>query len=103
MEIGSIDHFCPAFIHPDFLIDSLTVRAVTAAAGIIVDFGMAAIGTDADIAAQGAAFAPHDGNGGFFPDVGRAVSGKETIPPKIEDLLNFTSCHKYLPSYQEGL
>lgn len=45
MKIRRINDFSPAFIHPDFLLYSLSVRTVTVAAGIIVDFHMSAIGT----------------------------------------------------------
>lgn len=45
MEISGVNDFCPAFIHPDFLKDSLTVRAVAVTAGIIVYFRVSAAGT----------------------------------------------------------
>ena len=46
MEVGGIYDFRPAFVHPDLLIHGLTVGAVTVAAGIVVDLGMAAIRMD---------------------------------------------------------
>lgn len=103
MEIGSINDFCPAFVHPDLFIHSLTVGAVTVTAGIIVDFDMAAIRTDADIAAQCAGLAPEDGHGGLFLDIGQVIDGREVLPSGLENLLDLTFCHRYLPSYQEGL
>lgn len=56
MEVRGIDDFGTPLIHPDFLIDSLAVRAVTVSAGIIVDFGISAVGTDREIAAKPAGF-----------------------------------------------
>ena len=56
MEVRGIDDFGTPPIHPDFLIDSLAVRAVTVSAGIIVDFGISAVGTDREIAAKPAGF-----------------------------------------------
>ncbi len=103
MEVGGIDDFRPAFVHPDLLIHSLTVGAVTVAAGIVVDLGMAAIGTDADTSAQCAGLAPKDGHGGHFVDVGRRINGTVFLPSKLENLLDLTLCHRYLPSYQEDL
>lgn len=51
MEIRGIDDFRPTFVHPDFLVYSLTDGAVPVPAGIIVDFCMPAFGADADITA----------------------------------------------------
>ena len=56
MEVGGTNNFSPAFIHPDFFLHSLAVRAVTVFTGIIVKFGMSAVGADRDIAAQPAGF-----------------------------------------------
>ena len=103
LEIGGINHLSPTFIHPDFLINGLTVGAVPVTAGIIMDFDVPAIGTEADITAQRAAFAPYDGYGGFLLKDGREVSGGVIAPPKTENLLDLTLCHKYLPFYQEDL
>ena len=103
MEVGGIYDFRPAFVHPELLIHSLAVGTVTVAAGIVVDLGMAAIGTDADTAAQCAGLAPKDGHGGLFVDVGRRINGTVFLPSKLENLLDLTLCHRYLPSYQEDL
>ena len=45
MEIRRVNDLSPALIHPDFLLHSLTVGAVTVAAGIIVKFNMTAFWT----------------------------------------------------------
>jgi len=70
MEIRGVDHFGPALVNPDFFIDGLAVRAVPVAAGIIMDFCVAALGTDTDIAAKVAGFAPDDGTSCLFLDLG---------------------------------
>ena len=48
MEIGGINHFGPAFIDPEFFLDSLAAGAAAVAAGAVVDFDMAALCTLAD-------------------------------------------------------
>ena len=49
MKIRSLNDFSPAFIHPDFFLYRLTVRAAAAAAGILMDLHMPAIGTMAHV------------------------------------------------------
>lgn len=44
MKIRHVKDFSSASIDPDFLEDSLTVGAVTVAAGVVMNFNMAAIG-----------------------------------------------------------
>lgn len=51
VEIRCVNDFCPAFVHPEFLVDSLAIGTVPVPAGIIVDFCMPAFGADADITA----------------------------------------------------
>ena len=43
MKIRRVDDLSPAFIHPDFLLYSLTVRTIAVTAGIIVELQMSAI------------------------------------------------------------
>ena len=43
MKIWRIDDFGTAFVHPDFLVQCLTTRAIAVAAGTIVDLSMAAV------------------------------------------------------------
>ena len=52
MKIRSIDDFGPALIHPDFFQDSLAFGTVPVAAGIIVEFHVAAVTAAADITAE---------------------------------------------------
>ena len=103
MEVGRINTFCPAFVYPYLLINSLTAGAVTVAAEILVELGMSAIGADAGTATQCADFAPQDRHDSLILDIGWTINGKVFLPSKLENLFSFTLCHKYLPSYQEGL
>ena len=57
MEIRGIDHLCPALIDPDFLFDGLAVGAAAVAAGVVVDFDMAALRTAADAVTEPAGLA----------------------------------------------
>ena len=45
MEIRCIDHFRVAFAYPDLFVHSLTVRAVTVAAEIVMEIQMATVWT----------------------------------------------------------
>ena len=36
MKVRGINNLCPSFIHPDFFQDSLAVRTVTVAAGVVM-------------------------------------------------------------------
>lgn len=69
MEIRGIDHFCPAFIYPEFLIDSLAVGAAAVTAGIMMDFNVAAVRTLGKVAAELTGFAVQDSKGGFALDI----------------------------------
>lgn len=42
-EVRSINDLCPVFVYPDFFIDSLAVRTVTVAAGIIMKIQISAV------------------------------------------------------------
>lgn len=51
MVIRRVNDFGTPFVHPEFFLDSLTVGTVTTAtvaAGIVVDFRMTALFTNAD-------------------------------------------------------
>lgn len=45
MEIRRVNDLGPALVHPDFFLNSLTVGAVTVAAGVIMDLDMSAVRT----------------------------------------------------------
>lgn len=57
VEVRGIDHFGPSFIDPDFFFDSLAVGAATVAAGVVVDFDMAALRTQAETVTEPAGLA----------------------------------------------
>lgn len=43
MEVRGVNDFRPAFVHSDFFLDGLAARAVTVAAGIVVELHMPAV------------------------------------------------------------
>lgn len=97
MEIRRIDDLGPSFIAPDFFIDCLVVWAVTAAAGIIVGFCMAAVFTDSLIVSGLWCFAAENGPGSLFLDTGLGKSDFTEASVGIpEDLLSF------IPVYRSG-
>ena len=103
MEIRRIYHFSPPLIHPDFLIHSLAVGAVAVAAGIVMEFGMPAVGALGNVDAKGTGFTAHDGTGCFFLDIRLEQPGRIKIfIGKIPDLLDIKPGHrKHLPSGQK--
>lgn len=68
------------FVHPEFLIDGLAVWAVAVPAGIIVEFHMAAVGTEGDVDAEPVGFAVKDGQGHLF-SVHRTESVRRNSSP----------------------
>ena len=105
MEIRRIYHFSPPLIHPDFLIHSLAVGAVAVAAGIVMEFGMPAVGALGNVDAKGTGFTAHDGTGCFFLDIRLEAAGRaKCFIGKLPDLLDLRPVHgKHLPSGQKGL
>lgn len=69
MKVRGIDHFCPAFVYPDFFLYSLTVGTVPVAAGVIVKFHMPAVRALGDIYPELSGFTVQDGPGGFTLDI----------------------------------
>ena len=57
MKVRRINNLGSAFIYPDFLLHSLTVRAVTVAAGVVVDFHVPTVRTLTEVAAKLSGFA----------------------------------------------
>ncbi len=104
MEVRGVNDLRPAFIHPEFLLDSLAVGAVTVAAGIIMDFKVSAVGTDGSINAEGAGFAVENVEGGFSLDIRLEDAGSGIIlisdPPDLLD--HRISQGSHLPSGQRG-
>ena len=66
MKVRGINDFRPAFIHPDFFQDGLTVGAIPVAAGIIVELCMSAFHALTDIDSEPAGLTCQNGTGGFF-------------------------------------
>ena len=64
-----IDDLGPAPVHPDLLIDSPAVWAVAVPAGIVVDPGIAAVGTKAYVITKSPCLAGKDGCGRLFLDI----------------------------------
>lgn len=96
MEVGSINDLGPALVHPDFLIDSLAVRAAAVPAGIVMELQVSAIRTTGNVAAKGTAFTGHEGAGGFELYIRRLGRGRIIIPAEVKNLLYFTG-HNDLP------
>ena len=65
MKVRGVNDFCPSLIHPDFFYDSLTIRTVAVATGIVVKLSMTAVGTLADVIAKISGFTVRDGMRGF--------------------------------------
>ena len=77
MKVGGVDDFCPAFIHPDFFENRLTVRAVAVAAGVVVYFRMPAVGTLTEVTAKLTGLAVEDGTGSLFLYIGQGRACEE--------------------------
>lgn len=75
MKVRCVDHFSPAFIHPDLFMDGLAVGAVTVSAGIIVGFGITAVRAPGDVEAEFSGLAVHNGVGSLPLCIGLEVSG----------------------------
>ena len=85
MEIGRVNDFCPAFIHPDLLIYRLTVRAVTVPTGIVVEFKVPAVRTLGDVDPQCPGLAGKDGPGSFLL-YKRGAGGRRKCPGRKVDV-----------------
>ncbi len=104
MKVRGINDFGPALVYPDFFIDGLAVWAVTVAAGIVVEFGMATIGALRDIDSEFSGFAAQNSPGGLALDIRLEVAGGIILPiGMLKDLPDFEIIHgMHLPSGQEG-
>ena len=104
MEVGGVNDFRPAFIHPDFFEDCLAAGTVPVPAGIIMELHAAAFGACTDIDAEAAGFAGKDGTGSFLLLIGLELSGLAELPIRIQPyFLNFEVTHgRHLPSGQKG-
>ena len=104
MEVRCINDLCPALIHPELLVDCLAVGTAAVAAGIIMEFQMAAVRALGEISPEPSGFTVHDGMGSFLLDRGLELSGSIVFPigefPYPPDLQITHGTH--LPSGQEG-
>ena len=85
MEIGRVNDFCPAFIHPDLLVYCLTVRAVTVPAGTVVEFKAPAVRALGNVDPQFPGLAGKDGPGPFLYRQGIPVPEDE-LPGGLREL-----------------
>ena len=60
VEIRSINYFGTSCVYPDFLFNGLAVWAISVAARIIVELGVATVRTDADIGTKPSGLAVKD-------------------------------------------
>lgn len=104
MEVRGINDFGPAFIHPEFFLNSLAVRAAAVLAGTVMDLEMPSFPALAFIVAESAGFAVHNGMGGFLLDTENVERIREALPAKGKNLLDAGISHgEALPSGQKGL
>ena len=89
MKIRRVNDFGSAFIHPEFFFDSLTVRTVPVAAGIVMVFDVTAIGTLAERCTQHAGFTVLYGMRSFQLLVGLHMMFRKICIGVIPDLLDF--------------
>ena len=74
MEVRGINDLSPAFIHPYFGGEGLAVRAATVTAGVIIELDMSAIRALANITAEPAGLAVHDGMGRLALNIGEETA-----------------------------
>ena len=104
MEVRGVNDFRPPPIHPDFFQHRLAVGTAAVAAGIVVEFHMAAGSTFTDIDPEAAGLAGKDGAGSLLLLFGLKLSGLTVIrirkPPNLLELKITHGDH--LPSGQRG-
>ena len=105
MEIGRVNDFCPAFIHPDLLIYRLTVRAVTVPTGIVVEFKVPAVRALGNVDPQFPGLAGKDGHGSFLLyKRGAGSLAQEILIGVFPDTSDLQVTHpESLPSFQKDL
>ncbi len=103
MEIRGIDNLSPAFVHPDFVRDGLTIGTVPVSAGVAVHLNKTAVRTPADMIPQLSGFAADDGIGSFSLNFGLEMSGGAIILIRVSPYgakVRITQCY-HLPSGQK--
>ena len=103
MEVGGVNDFGPAFIHPDFFLDSLALRTVAVMAGIVADLDVPAVTAAADVAAKFSGFTVLYGRSRFLLDI-RLVKSlcAVLLPGSLKDLLDRIIHGRHLPCGQRG-
>ena len=66
MKIGRIYHFRPAFIHPYFFFDCLTVGTIAVTTGIVMNFCVTAVFTNTGVVSKRTGFTVKNRKGSFF-------------------------------------
>jgi len=105
MEVGGVDDFRPALIHPDLLVYRLTVGAVTVPVGIVVEFKVSAVRTLGNVDPQCPGLAGKDGPGSFLLyKRGTGSLVQEILIGVFRDTSDLRVIHPAsLPSFQRGL
>lgn len=89
MEIRRVNHLCSPLIHPDLFEYCLTVRTVTVAAGIIMDFCMPTVLADSQIAPGRGRLAAKNGRSRLFLNARLRDSALTKISVRsLKDLLD---------------
>ena len=97
MKVRRIDHFCSAFVYPKFLFNSLTVRTVSVAAGVIVKIQVAAIQALRNIKTKRSGFTTENGVRSFLLSIRQKMLGSKVIKSLTPNVLNLKIRHaKYL-------
>ena len=105
MEVGGVDDFRPALIHPDLLVYRLTVGAVTVPVGIVVEFKVSAVRTLGNVDPQCPGLAGKDGPGSFLLyKRGTGSLVQEILIGVFRDTSDLRVIYPAsLPSFQRGL
>ncbi len=79
MEVGSINDFRPAFVHPELRMNRLAVGAVAVAAGVIVELHMPAVRALGKIGPEFSGFTVQDRLGNFALDIRLKEAGRSIV------------------------
>lgn len=103
MEVRGVNDLCFPSVDPDFLEDSLAVRAVAVPAGVVVDGDMSAVLAGGDGASHRGGLTVQDGRGSPLLHRRWGESLQIALPSQIKDLLYLRSKHlNHLPAGQKG-
>lgn len=104
MKVRGVNHFCPAFVHPDLPVGVLAVWTAAISAGVVVEFQMATVRALGNVYPQIPGLTVEDGPGSFSLNIRRMVgSFCEGLVRSMPDLLDFRISHgTSFPSCQRG-